>query len=75
MCQLMSVYRGATMREMGVETGVSRGTMELKVPCSATELPARYGRDSSSKTQEKQRGPPMLSDGRDSLCVSLSEEK
>ncbi len=40
MCQFMPVYRDVIVCEMGIEIGISRGTLELKVPCSTTELAA-----------------------------------
>src|SRR5215203_760069 len=43
MYQFMSVHRGAIVRKMGLEMRFNCGTLELKVPCSATELPAQPG--------------------------------
>jgi hypothetical protein len=44
--------------EMSVKMQDIRGTMELRVPCSATELPARLPLDSSSKHRGNQRAAP-----------------
>jgi hypothetical protein len=55
--------------------GIEPTTRGLKVPCSATELPARNAAEFTSKTHENQRAPPIPHFGLVRLSVSLSEEK
>ena len=71
----MTVYRVAAVLKMGVLMGSIRGTLDLKVPCSTTELPALFRSKSTSKSQERQRGPPNPNSVVANLVASLSEEK
>jgi hypothetical protein len=53
--------------------GIEPTTRGLKVPCSATELPAQHTFEFTSKAQENQRGPPIPSFVFDSLFDSSPE--
>ena len=61
MCQSKSVYGLGIVLEMSLETGIKRGTMELKVPCSTTELLAQaLPRVYSKTTLSSTWGPPLM---------------
>jgi hypothetical protein len=67
----LSGYYGAP--DMGLEMRIRPDERGLKVPCSATELPAQPGWSLPNlvgESHERQRGPPGLPNAR----VSLSEE-
>ena len=67
--------RARASRSLVSREGIEPSTRGLKVPCSATELPARPLLDSSSKNPQYPRPPPKPVCAVASLSASLSEEK
>src|SRR5215203_1616859 len=74
LARVIVAVRARASRNLVSREGIEPSTRGLKVPCSATELPARPLLDSSSKFHQYARPRPKPVCAVASLSASLSEE-